>query len=43
MMASVIVGLGILEPLHAPSVLVRKATLARDKYELVITPPYLDE
>jgi hypothetical protein len=28
---------------NAPSVLVRKATLARDKYELVITPPYLDE
>jgi hypothetical protein len=27
---------------NAPSVLVRKAALARDKYELVITPPCLD-
>ena len=26
---------------NAPSVLTRKATLARDKYELVITPPFL--
>lgn len=27
---------------NAPSVLIRKATLARDKYELVITPPVYD-
>ena len=27
---------------NAPGVLVRKATLAREKYELVITPPCLD-